>query len=365
MGVLRFLGTAFFVALVSACANEPKQVEAQDSSKTSKESATCQSSSEITVYCGFENPEDLVVVPDGKQLLVSEMGAFMVHGPSGLALFDLESGARSDIEIDWQQTSQWGDQSCAAPQKALFSPHGIDLIQRADGAEQLLVVNHGGRESVEFFELVEAESGGWSLIWRGCALPPGDPFINDVAGLKDGGFVVTHMWDKSLPFEDVAAKLLAGENIGWAYEWQADTGFAQIPGSIQMMPNGVTVNADNSKIFLNIYMGNKTIRIDRESGQVDGEFAVQQPDNITIDEQGMLWVASHRHDPINQTCTEPGVCLLPFAVVKADAETLEAEVVFEHDGDPMGYSTVALKFGDQVYMGSAHGDRIASIAVKD
>jgi hypothetical protein len=50
---------------------------------------------------------------------------------------------------------------------------------------------------------------------------------------------------------------------------------------------------------------------------------------------------------------------LPFEIVKADAETMEAQVVLRHDGEPMGYSTVALHHGDHVYMGSAHGDRIA------
>jgi hypothetical protein len=29
----------------------------------------------------------------------------------------------------------------------------------------------------------------------------------------------------------------------------------------------------------------------------------------------------------------------------------------------MGYSTVALRVGDKVYMGSAHGDRVASYPI--
>ncbi len=365
MGVLRLFGTALILVVLTACANDAEQVAESTEIKGSKHQQICQSSDDINVFCGFGNPEDLVVTPDGEQLLVSEMGTFMVHEPSGMALFELETGQRAEIGVDWQQPATWGDNTCSRPNPDLFSPHGIDLLEREDGSHQLLVVNHGGRESVEFFELARNDAEQWHLTWRGCALPPGDPFINDVAALNDGGFVVTHMWDKGMPFENVAEKLLAGEKIGWAYEWQPATGFTQIPGSIEMMPNGVTVNADNSKIFLNIYMGNKTVRIDRETGEQDGEFAVQQPDNITIDDTGTLWVASHRHDPINQTCTEPGVCLLPFAVVKADSTTLKAEVVLAHEGAPMGYSTVALRVGDKVYMGSAHGDRIASFSLKN
>ena len=53
--------------------------------------------------------------------------------------------------------------------------------------------------------------------------------------------------------------------------------------------------------------------------------------------------------------------MLPFQIVKADPNTLEREVVVDHDGAPMGYATVALRVGDSVYLGSAHGDRIVKI----
>jgi hypothetical protein len=47
-------------------------------------------------------------------------------------------------------------------------------------------------------------------------------------------------------------------------------------------------------------------------------------------------------------------------VIKADPETMQAEVFLSQDGAPMGYATVALKVGDRVFMGSAHGDRVVS-----
>ncbi|MGI9325756.1 MAG: SMP-30/gluconolactonase/LRE family protein [Pseudomonadales bacterium] len=319
----------------------------------------------IRPVCGFTNPEDLVVVPGGKLLLVSEMGAFMSDAPNTLSLLNVGTNSRQTIEIHWDPLqAQWGDSNCAAPAAEKFSPHGIDLMTRADGRHQLLVVNHGN-EQVEFFELMKPE-GRWVLHWKGCAKPTGDPFINDVAGLKDGGFVATHMWDKSLPFEEVVRRLTSGVKTGWVWEWQVETGFTKLAHSEEMMPNGIAVNEDNSKIFVNIYMGNKTIRIDRESGLVDAEFAVKNPDNIAVDPQGSLWVASHLNDPIEGRCEEghAGPCLLPFRVVKADPITMEPEVVFEHEGEPMGYVTVALPVNGRVYFGTASGDRIASVAIQ-
>ncbi len=323
---------------------------------------SCESMQGIDVHCGYKNPEDLVIVPNGEQLIVSEMGEFMLDSPGKLSMLDLAAGTRAEITIDWSADGRaWGADSCPVPDVAAFSPHGIDLITRPDGRHQLLVVNHGKRESVEFFELVEGDAM-WSLAWRGCALPPGDPFINDVAGLADGGFVVTHMWDKSMPLETVVERLGRGENFGWVWEWQGDAGFTKLPGSDELMPNGIAVSADNSKIYVNVYLGNRVIRIDRASGERDGVIDVQQPDNVTVDDEGSLWIASHKHDPIGQTCAAvtAGPCLLPYEVLKVDPVAWEAEVVAAGDGAPMGYTTVALRVGERLYLGSAHGDRVAS-----
>ena len=325
----------------------------------------CQSSDDMTIHCGYKNPEDLVALPDGKYLVVSEMGEFLTDAPGTLSLLNLGSGEREPLTVVWSQpVSKLGDASCPAPDIAAFSPHGIDLTTLADGTLQLLVVNHGKRESIEFFEFMQSD-GIWQLSWLGCALPPGDPFINDVAGLKDGGFFVTHMWNKTTAFDEVARKLFAGESTGWVYEWQREQGFTKVSGSDDLMPNGIAVSSDNTKIFVNIYFGGKTIKIDRISGLREGEFIVQQPDNITVDDEGNLWVASHKNDPIGQTCAlvTEGPCLLPYEVIKADPDTMQAEVFLSQDGAPMGYATVALKVGGRLFMGSAHGDRVVSSAV--
>ena len=329
----------------------------------------CEEISGVKPICGFTNPEDLAVVPGGDFLLVSEMAPFLSDQPNTLSLLNLQTESRQTIDFDWEDDGEdngerWGDPSCAAPDAARFSPHGIDLLTRPDGRHQVLAVNHGD-EQIEFFELV-ASGAAWKLIWRGCAKPPEDAFINDVAGLHDGGFFVTHMWNKSIPFDEVATRLTAGEKIGWVWEWQADTGFTRLENSVEAMPNGIAVNADNSKIFVNIYMGNKSIRIDRATGEVDGEVAVKNPDNVVVDNEGTLWIASHLNDPIDGRCEEghDGPCLLPFAVVTVNPDTMQSQTAFEHDGEPMGYATVALPHNGRLYLGSASGDRVASVAIQ-
>ena len=163
---------------------------------------SCEPMQGMTPYCGYQNPEDLVQIPDTELLIVSEMGEFMADSPGRLSLLNTADARRQTLNIDWSlRGDSWGQGDCPAPNSDAFSPHGIDLVTRDDGAVSLLVVNHGERESVEFFEV----SATGDLAWRGCALPPEDPFINDVAARRDGGFYVTHMWNKSGSFEATAA----------------------------------------------------------------------------------------------------------------------------------------------------------------
>ena len=129
------------------------------------------------------------------------------------------------------------------------------------------------------------------------------------------------------------------------------------------MPNGIAINADNTVLYVNVYMGSRAFALDLATNERIAETEVRQPDNVSVDAEGNVWIASHLNDPIGQSCAQvtAGPCLLPFQVVKADPQTLAGEVIIEHDGPPMGYVTVALRVGERIYLGTAHGDRVVSI----
>ncbi len=88
-----------------------------------------------------------------------------------------------------------------------------------------MVVNHGHRESVEFFE-VFVDENTVSMIWRGCVLAPDQEFHNDVVALADGGFIVSNRYrtvgmkifgfhpgtNKALPGMDSGYLLVASQN---------------------------------------------------------------------------------------------------------------------------------------------------------
>jgi hypothetical protein len=128
------------------------------------------------------------------------------------------------------------------------------------------------------------------------------------------------------------------------------------------MPNGIASSRDGKTLYINNYMENRSVRRDATTGAYLGEVAVEQPDNVTVDDAGRIWIVGHHHFIGNTSCLEAeGPCPLAYSVVRADAETMEGGVVFAHEGPPMGFATVALPVGEKLYLGTAKGDRMVSI----
>lgn len=327
------------------------------------ETVPCEPVGDMTPHCGFRNPEDLKKIPGHPVLVVSEMGEMVDPAAKGtLSVFEIEPPGRSEIAIDLSESPEiWADPSCPLPSH--LNPHGIDLVERPDGRLALWVVNHGGRESIEVFEL-SREDETWTATWRGCAIPPGEPFLNDVAGLTDGGFVTTHMWDQGNSMIGVGLRFLLGMDTGFVWEWSPETGFAKLEGTDGSFPNGIAVSKDGRYLFVNRYMGGETTKYDRVAGETVAAVEIRQPDNVTIDGEGHLWVPGHHQSMTSLDCGNgDGPCLWQYSVMRIDPSTMKGEVVIEHEGPPMGFATVALVAGDTLYLGSALGDRIVSMPV--
>jgi len=254
-------------------------------------------------------------------------------------------------------TPGWGEPDCPGPPGPAFGPHGIHLARRGDGKLQLLVVNHGGRESIELFEVARA---GRSVTWRGCALPPDDAYINSVVTTPEGGFLATHMYPRTSALGALAG--LIGRDTGFVLEWSPDGSWSVVPGSEAPFPNGIELSPDGKTVYLNAYLADEVRRIDRETGELQAVAAVASPDNTRWSADGSrLLVASHTGPFLEMMkCQrmERGACPLAFEVVSLDPDTLERETVLVHEGAPMGAATVALDLDGSLYLGSFKGDRL-------
>ncbi|HCS27366.1 MAG TPA: hypothetical protein DIW43_07920 [Spongiibacteraceae bacterium] len=324
----------------------------------------CEAVNDRVPICGLQAPEDIEVSPDQRFLILSQFGGITGDSAGSLALFNPVDDSHSILYPPEQPLSfkeKWGNDDCPGEPGAAISPHGIHLSQRSDGRWQLLVVNHGGRESVEFFEW-QAEP--YRLNWRGCVVTPEGSFLNDVVATPDGGFLVTQMFPKDSILDMLRS--FGGAEKGHVWRWRPGKAVDIQPGSLGAFPNGIQISPDGNTLFLNLYANHVVRKIDRESGEHLGEADVVQPDNSNWLPDGRLLVASHPKDTfIPELCSDvhSGACEARFLLVAINPETMQAQTVFEQKGAPMGAGTAAVEWGNHWYIGSYAGNRLLKVPV--
>jgi hypothetical protein len=331
----------------------------------------CVAKANARPICIFRNPEDMVALPGDQALIIGEYGQTAADHSGELALFVLETEERRTLYRGGDMPSVarpgWGDPACRQSPTREFNSHGIDLVRRADGRLALLVVQHGGREAIEFFEVL-GEGRDWHLAWRGCVLAPPDASLNDVVGLPDGSFYTTKM--ASLAGATDFEKGMPTKPTGHAYAWSPERGYRKIEGTDGIMPNGLEASPDGRILYMNA-SGNSTIRkVEVETGRLLGEAPVASPDNVTWTPDGRrLLVASLGGlDPndfeICQNLEKGAACGIPFSIVAIDPVTMTNRgPIYESDGSPMGGGTVGLQVGRELFIGSFTGDRILRVAL--
>jgi len=337
----------------------------------------CEPDGDIIPICGFKNPEDLVALPGGAWLLVSQFGdpetgggsleAYRVvdqHRQTVFPLVDGEAGSEASEEADTSVLAAgWGSESCPGPpDPAVFSPHGIDLARADGGAARLAVVNHGGREAIELFEVALGPEGP-ALAWRGCVpLPEGD-WANDVLALPGGVLMTSRMLPvPGFNWASISASfsVLTGGDTGVLLEWRPGGEWVALEGSNGSAPNGLAVSRDGAQVFFAEWGGERLVRLSRDaSGALQRDIAPlpHHPDNLTWTRRGHLLVAGQGggiFDVLGCGALERGTCDLPYSVVEIDPMTLETRVLLEHTGA----ASVALEVGDEIFVGTFAGDRL-------
>ena len=257
---------------------------------------------------------------------------------------------------------EWGEKGCEPPPLASYSPHGTHLHRLADGRWRYLVINHGGRETVEMFEVL-GEGADTRLAWRGCVPAAADTFMNDVVGLADGDLIFTRMFHNAGLLEQALGAM--GKTTGELWRWNRSTGLRILPGTEAAQPNGIEIAADEKHVFANMYFEEEVWKIDADTGEVLGRAQVGSGgDNSAWGSDGRLWVVTHPEGLFNLlSCFDyqDQPCGARFRIVAVDPDTLATETLFEHRGAPMGAATVAVPQGGKVWIGSFVGDRLVVV----
>jgi hypothetical protein len=316
---------------------------------------------EIEILCGASSPEDLELTPDGKFLITTRFLNQGRGGPGGgMALFDLARKTFSKMAITDEPEKSWGDPACPGPIGDALLSHGSSLAKRKGGGWALYVVNHGGRQSIEMFELRKA-SNSWSLAWHGCEVAIHD--YNDLAILPDGGFVGSY---PSGLAGGTPAPAPGGPN-GYVARWTPGKGESEVMGTRMRGPNGVSASADGRYMYVNEFPARTVHKFDLKEGKEVGSVRLDfLPDNLTWTKQGHLLAAGVKGARGDCPVGSGKPCLQGFGVAEIDPAKMTARTVF--DSAPfaplISSVSVALKVNGDVYIGAFQGDRIVKIPYK-
>jgi len=327
---------------------------------------------DIDILCGTRSPEDLELTPDGKSLIVSQF----VNGPggagiAGLMLFDPAKKTFVRITPTAEPRKDWGDSACPGPTGDALRPHGISLLKRNNGAVQVYVVNHGGRESIEMFEL--KQSGRTSdLIWHGCVVSK--EAFNDVAAQPDGGFIATHPTALQPPAPPAgqgkgapAFDLFSGVPSGFVSRWISGKGETELPGTRTGYPNGVLVSSDGRYMYFNAWTAKEVHKYDLKEGKETGMVKLDfMPDNIAWTGKKTMLAAGVKGTRGDCPAGSGTPCIQAFGIAEIDPAKMDAKTVFDSQGKGamIGGVSEALQVGTSIYIGAFQGDRIVKIPAK-
>lgn len=347
------LGLWAALVLAGVCA-------AQEKGPAGPPLASCGVHGDIEVLCGTHSPEDLELTPDGKYLIATQFVNMGRAGSAGfgMALFDVAKKTFTKMSVTDAPDKSWGDAACPGPIGDALVSHGESLRKRRNGAWALYVVNHGGRQSIEMFE-VKPAAGSWALVWRGCEVAAHD--YNDVAILPDGGFVGTY---PTALASGGAGGPFGGAVTGYVARWTPGKGESEIMNTRIRYPNGVVVSADGRYMYVNEFAGRQVFKYDLKDEKMIGSAKVDfLPDNLTWTKEGRLLAAGVKG--ARGDCPEGSgrPCIQGFGVAEINPADMQARVIFDsaaHDPLISGVS-VALEVGDSIYLGAFQGDRLVKI----
>ncbi len=313
---------------------------------------------------GPVNAEDLVVAPGGEWVLTSGM-----TGPTAplgrLYAVSVASGACNEIFPYRATATLNADRFAAQPDlnPLKFRPHGIDVGLTSDGRAELYVVNHGGFESVEVFE-VDLDESRPSLKWIGGVRLPGSAAGNDVAAVDDG-FVVSTTGDPAGLTDVSIEEAMAGADTGGVLEWSPDGGWLALPGTTINTANGVAVSPDGEWLYIGGWNSQCIRKVRRGSAEPE---SVTAPVDIMVD--NLTWSASGRLLAAGTYGTSmqdflaghfgPNPRLgIPSRVVGVDPDTLATERLVDYGPETFGAATTALQVGREIWVGTARDQGLA------
>ena len=243
-----------------------------------------------------------------------------------------------------------------------FHPHGISLL-KADSLTYLFAVNHNdGGSYVEVFEFRHD-----TLFHQQSISDPSMCCPNDVVAVARNKFYVTNDHGSKKGFGRTLEEYLRlphskllyfnGNSMTTAYEGMR-------------YANGVNISADGSTLFVATTTGQNILTFDRDKetgvlSNVRKQDLHTGLDNIHVDREGNLWIASHPKLLAFVGHAKDSTKRSPSQVLKlvptTEKGTYEVHEVLMDDGSTLSGSSIALPYGDQLFVGGVFERKVLRI----
>lgn len=298
---------------------------------------------------GIRSPEDIVVIPGSKWVLVSSM----VSDPdlSG-AIYAIHTGDKRIIPV----FSLAGNAN-VCDGLTRFAPHGIFLHRSGDKHNYLFVVNHGSREAIERFE-VTLQNDLPVLNWIDHAdLPPG-VWANGIAGNSRDNIYVTGMFDPR--DSHFVEKLERQQKTGQV--WQlTSAGWRPFGDQTFSGANGIALSPDGAWMYVSEWAARRVWRMSIEKPSVATSVSVDfLPDNLRWSADGTLLVTGQRSSPKHLFgCKTISADCMYYTTIKINATSLEHETLIDDGRPEFGGGTVSIELTNELWVGTVLSDRIA------
>jgi len=346
------------VGLIDGCTAVPPPAE-------EVRTADCRATQDLAFVCGMERPEDLARVPGTRWLIASGFSP-----GAGLKLIDTAAksarrwyqGVGPQVDPDRRAFPVCP----GAPDPALLNAQGLHLHKTADGHSRLYVVNHGGRESVEIFD-VDTHQPEPRPRWRGCVLMPAGYAANSVTTFSDGTILTTVLTRPGTTITD----FVKGGVTGGVFEWvPGNPEFQLIHGTELPGNNGIEASPDDREFYVVAFGWHAVVVFARGNPSAPVRQATApgfMPDNIHWIDDRLLLAGMQYDEPacggrrkIVDGKADDMRCHRGYTVAELDPATMSFRLVAYGEPNPeFNGVSAGLIVGDTIWLGSYQADRVA------
>lgn len=322
----------------------------------------------MSYLTGVDSPEDLVAIPGTAWILTSSLGS--AASPGGLFVVSRQDRTISRLEpvSGANAAHHQGADSCpGVPDLSGMVAHGINLRPGKDGKHLLYVVNHGGREAIEYFE-IDANSSRPIVTWIGCVPLPEGVIANGVAPLPNGAIAVTHMavpryFSGALSPNAYIEKFAKREITGYAARWDRAKGWQPQLASEASGPNGIEASLDGNWIWVANWPTGEIVGYAARDGGAKKTIRLSfLPDNLRWGSDGWLWTSGAVGTTTEYfTCLSRTGCMNEYKIARINPRTLKVqEVRHPSTQGKFGDATTALEINGEIWLGAHPSDRVAN-----